>query len=61
MRWIVFAVLAASSFSAVAGTLDINLSNDTIEAKYDSPVGASCRSKPSSASAERPGSRSTCG
>jgi hypothetical protein len=40
MRWIVFAVLAAASLSAVAGTLDINLSNDTVEAKYDSPVGA---------------------
>jgi hypothetical protein len=40
MRWIVFAVLAAASFSVVAGTLDINLSNDTIEAKYDSPAGA---------------------
>jgi hypothetical protein len=40
MRWIVFAVLAAASFSAVAGTLDINLSNDTIEAKYDSAAGA---------------------
>jgi hypothetical protein len=40
MRWIVFAVLAAASFSAAAGTLDINLSNDSIEAKYDSPVGA---------------------
>jgi len=40
MRWIVFAGLAAVSLSATAGTLDINLSNDTIEAKYDSPVGA---------------------
>jgi len=40
MRWIVFAVLAAVSFSAAAGTLDINLSNDTLEAKYDTPVGA---------------------
>jgi len=40
MRWIVFAVLAAASFSAVAGTIDINLSNDTIEAKYDSAAGA---------------------
>ena len=40
MRWIVFAVLAAASFSAAAGTLDINLSNDTVEAKYDTPAGA---------------------
>lgn len=40
MRWIVFAVLAAASVCAEAGTLDINLSNDTVEAKYDSPVGA---------------------
>ena len=40
MRWIVFAVFAAASFSAVAGTIDINLSNDTIEAKYDSAAGA---------------------
>jgi hypothetical protein len=40
MRWIVVAVLAAASFSAVAGTLDINLSNDTLEAKYDSAAGA---------------------
>lgn len=40
MRWIVFTVFAATSFSSVAGTLDINLSNDTVEARYDSPVGA---------------------
>jgi hypothetical protein len=40
MRWIVFAVLALASFSAAAGTLDVNLSNDTIEAKFDSPIGA---------------------
>ncbi|HZE09979.1 MAG TPA: YfaZ family outer membrane protein [Burkholderiales bacterium] len=40
MRWIVFAVLAAASFSAVAGTIDVNLSNDTIEARYDSAAGA---------------------
>jgi hypothetical protein len=41
MRWIVFAVLAAASFSAVAaGTLDVNLSNDALEAKFDTPVGA---------------------
>jgi hypothetical protein len=40
MRGIVFSVLAAASFSAVAGTVDVNLSNDTIEAKYDNAVGA---------------------
>ncbi len=40
MRWIVFAVLAAASFSALAGAVDVNLSNDTIEAKYDSAAGA---------------------
>ena len=40
MRWIVFAALALASLSATAGTVDVNLSNDTIEAKYDSPVGA---------------------
>lgn len=40
MRWIVFAVLAAASFSAVAGAIDVNLSNDTIEVKYDSAAGA---------------------
>ena len=40
MRWIVFAALALASVTAAAGTLDINLSNDTIEAKFDSPIGA---------------------
>ncbi len=40
MRWIAFAALAAASFSAVAGTLDINLSNDALEAKYEAPAGA---------------------
>jgi hypothetical protein len=40
MRWIVFAVLAAASFAATAGAVDVNLSNDTIEAKYDSAAGA---------------------
>lgn len=40
MRWIAFAALAATSVSAGAGTLDINLSNDTVEGKYDAPVGA---------------------
>src|SRR5215467_1433906 len=40
MRWIALAVLAAASFSAVAGTIDVNLSNDTIEGKFSNPVGA---------------------
>jgi hypothetical protein len=40
MRWIVFAALSAASFSAVAGSIDINLSNDTLEARYDNPIGA---------------------
>jgi hypothetical protein len=40
MRWIVVAVLAAASFSAVAGSVDVNLSNDTLEAKYEQAVGA---------------------
>ncbi len=40
MRWIVFAVLAAASFSAAAGTVDVNLSNDTVEGKYDTTFGA---------------------
>lgn len=40
MRWVVFAALAAAGSSVLAGTLDVNLSNDTVEAKYDSPVGA---------------------
>ena len=40
MRWIVFAALALASFAAAAGTLDVNLSNDTIEGKFDQPVGA---------------------
>jgi hypothetical protein len=40
MRWIVFAVLAAASYSALAGVVDVNLSNDTIEARFDSAAGA---------------------
>ena len=40
MRWIVFAALALASLTAAAGTLDVNLSNDTLEAKFDQPVGA---------------------
>jgi hypothetical protein len=40
MRWIVVVVLAAANFpAAAAGTLDINLSNDTLEAKFDSAAG----------------------
>jgi hypothetical protein len=38
MRWIAFAVLVAASFSATAGSVDVNLSNDTIEAKYQGPA-----------------------
>jgi hypothetical protein len=34
MRLIVFALLAAASFSAAAGSVDLNLSNGTIEANY---------------------------
>jgi len=40
MRWIALVVLAAATFSATAGTLDANLSNDTLEAKFDAPLGA---------------------
>jgi len=40
MRLIVFALLAAASFSAAAGSVDVNLSNDTIEAKYYGNAGA---------------------
>jgi len=40
MRWIVFALLAAASFSAAAGSVDVNLSNTTLEAKYESAAGA---------------------
>jgi hypothetical protein len=40
MRLIVFALLAAASFSAAAGSVDVNLSNDTIEAKYYANAGA---------------------
>ena len=41
MRWIAFAALSAASFSAVAGTVDVNLSNDTVEAKYQGPAAGS--------------------
>jgi hypothetical protein len=40
MRLIVFALLAVASFSAAAGSVDVNLSNDTIEAKYYGNAGA---------------------
>jgi hypothetical protein len=40
MRCIAVAVLTLASFSAVAGSIDINLSNDTLEAKYEQAVGA---------------------
>ena len=40
MRLIVFALLAAASFSAAAGSVDLNLSNGTIEAKYYANAGA---------------------
>jgi hypothetical protein len=40
MRLIVFVLLAAASFSAAAGSVDVNLSNDTIEAKYYGNAGA---------------------
>lgn len=40
MRLIVFALLAAASFSAAAGSVDVNLSNDTVEAKFYANAGA---------------------
>ena len=40
MRLIVFGLLAVASFSAAAGSVDVNLSNDTIEAKYYGNAGA---------------------
>jgi hypothetical protein len=40
MRWIALVVLALASLSAAAGTLDVNLSNRSIEAKFDQPMGA---------------------
>lgn len=39
MRWIVLAVFAAASSAAIAGAVDVNLSNDTIEARYDNAAG----------------------
>jgi len=40
LRLIAFALLAAASFSAAAGSIDVNLSNDTIEAKFYANAGA---------------------
>jgi len=40
MRSIVFALLAAASFSAAAGSVDLNLSNHSIEAKFYANAGA---------------------
>src|SRR5262249_43774838 len=40
MRWIAIEVVEAAIFSAVAGTIDVNLSNDTIEGKFTNPIGA---------------------
>src|SRR5258708_13607387 len=40
MRLIVFALLAAASFSAAAGSVDVNLSNHTIEGKFYANAGA---------------------
>jgi hypothetical protein len=39
MRLIVFALLAVESFSAAAGSVDINLSNTTVEAKFYANAG----------------------
>src|SRR2546430_7895580 len=40
LRLFVFALLAAASFSAAAGSVDVNLSNDTIEGKFYGNAGA---------------------
>ena len=40
LRLIAFALLAAASLSASAGSVDVNLSNDAIEAKLDANAGA---------------------
>jgi hypothetical protein len=40
LRLFVFALLAAASFSAAAGSVDVNVSNGTIEAKYYANAGA---------------------
>src|SRR6266853_1078130 len=40
LRLFVFVLLAAASFSAAAGSVDLNLSNDTIEGKFYANAGA---------------------
>jgi len=40
LRLFVFALLGAASFSAAAGSVDVNLSNDTIEGKFYGNAGA---------------------
>lgn len=40
MRFFVFVLLAAASLSAAAGSVDVNLSNDTIEGKFYANAGA---------------------
>jgi hypothetical protein len=40
LRLFVLVLLAAASFSAVAGSVDVNLSNDTIEGKFYANAGA---------------------
>jgi hypothetical protein len=40
MRFIVFALLAGVSVAAAAGSMDINLSNHTIEAQYATSAGS---------------------
>ncbi len=40
LRLFVFVLLAAASFSAAAGSVDVNLSNDTIEGKFYANAGA---------------------
>ena len=40
MRLLVFVLLAAASLSAAAGSVDVNLSNDTIEGKFYANAGA---------------------
>jgi len=39
LRLIVFALLAAANVSAAADSVDLNLSSDTIEARYNASVG----------------------
>ena len=40
LRLFVFVLLATASFSAAAGSVDVNLSNDTIEGKFYANAGA---------------------